>query len=128
MSTATRRILIVDDDALLLEVLREHFKPTYIVDTAINGAEALIAVVRERPDIVFLDVNMPRMSGIDVLKAIGTVDPTIAVIMVTGNEDVTLVANALKGGAISYVPKPFDLRYLDHLVAAILADRPRRDH
>jgi DNA-binding NtrC family response regulator len=126
MSTTPRRILIVDDETAILEVLRQHFERTYAVETTINGADALIAVRRERPDIVFLDITMPRMSGIEVLKQIKEFDPTIAVIMLTGNEHVALASEAVKSGAVSYVPKPFDLRYLDHLVAEILANRSRQ--
>jgi DNA-binding NtrC family response regulator len=99
------------------------------VETALNGADALAAVRRVRPDVVFLDITMPRMSGIEVLKEIKTIDPTIVVIMVTANEHVALAAEAIKNGAVAYVPKPFDLRYLDHIVADLVAKsgaRPAR--
>jgi len=73
---------------------------------------------------VLLDINMPRMNGIAVLKDIKQIDDSIAVIMVTANEQVTLAAEALKSGAFGYVPKPFDFRYLDHMLATIF-DRRR---
>jgi adenosylcobyric acid synthase len=82
-------------------------------------ADALGALLRARPDVVFLDINMPRMNGIEVLKDIKRIDASIAVIMVTANEQITLAAEALTAGAFAYVPKPFDFRYLDHMVAAI---------
>jgi DNA-binding NtrC family response regulator len=115
----------VDDEPLIVDVLADHFRASYTIDTARNGAEALAAVRHTRPDIVFLDITMPGMSGIEVLKQIRTVDPTIAVVMVTANEHVALAAEAIKSGAVSYVPKPFDLRYLDHLVAELAANRSR---
>jgi DNA-binding NtrC family response regulator len=121
-----RRLLIVDDEPLILEVLREHFKAEYDVETALNGADALGAIIRARPDIVMLDITMPRMNGVEVLKDIKQIDDSIAVIMVTANEQVSLAAEALRLGAFGYVPKPFDFRYLDHMVATLLDRPPRR--
>jgi DNA-binding NtrC family response regulator len=126
VTTAPRhRILIVDDEPLITEVLSEHFKGEFDVETALNGTEALTAIVRERPDLVLLDINMPRMNGVEVLKDIKQIDDTITVIMVTANEQVSLAAESLKSGAFGYVPKPFDFRYLDHMVATIF-DQPVR--
>jgi DNA-binding NtrC family response regulator len=122
--TESRRILIVDDEPLITEVLSEHFKNDYDVETALNGTDALTAILRQRPDIVLLDINMPRMNGVEVLRDIKQIDQSIAVIMVTANEQIALAAEALKSGAFGYVPKPFDFRYLDHMVAAIF-DAPR---
>ena len=119
-----RRVLIVDDEPLILEVLSEHFKVDFDVETALNGADALGAILRQRPDVVLLDINMPRMNGVEVLKDIKQIDESIAVIMVTANEQVTLAAEALKSGAFGYVPKPFDFRYLDHMLATIF-DKPK---
>lgn len=121
----SKRILIVDDEPLITEVLSEHFKGDYEVETALNGTAALTAVLRQRPDVVLLDINMPRMNGVEVLRDIKQIDETIAVIMVTANEQIALAAEALKSGAFGYVPKPFDFRYLDHMVAAIF-DAPRK--
>jgi len=125
MNSARHRLLFVDDEPLILEVLREHFKGEYDVETALNGADALGAIIRARPDVVMLDITMPRMNGIEVLKDIKQIDDSIAVIMVTANEQVSLAAEALKLGAFGYVPKPFDFRYLDHMLATLL-DRPSR--
>ncbi|RPH79288.1 MAG: response regulator [Candidatus Rokuibacteriota bacterium] len=126
MADSTRRLLIVDDEPLILEVLSEHFSPEYVVDTALNGADALGAILRARPDVVMLDINMPRMNGVEVLKDIKQIDDSIAVIMVTANEQVAMAAEALRNGAFGYVPKPFDFRYLDHMLAAILDRLPQR--
>jgi DNA-binding NtrC family response regulator len=120
-----RRLLIVDDEPLILEVLTEHFKTDYDVETALNGADALGAILRARPDVVMLDINMPRMNGVEVLKDIKQIDESIAVIMVTANEQVARAADALRNGAFGYVPKPFDFRYLDHMLATILDRLPR---
>ncbi len=96
------------------------------MEIALNGVDALNAIRRQRPDVVLLDVKMPGMSGVEVLKAIKQLDDSIAVIMVTANEQVALAAEALKSGAFGYVPKPFDFRFLDHTLTAIL-NRPMGD-
>jgi DNA-binding NtrC family response regulator len=125
---ARPRVLIVDDEPLIVEVLSEHFKTEFDVETAGNGADALGAILRQRPDVVLLDINMPRMNGVEVLKDIKQIDDSIAVIMVTANEQVQLAAESLRSGAFGYVPKPFDFRYLDHMLATILdkARGPKR--
>src|SRR5213594_2790801 len=122
MTNAPRkRLLIVDDEPLIIEVLSEHFKPTYDIETATNGTDALTAVLRARLDAILLDINMPRMNGVEVLKDIKKIDDSIPVIMVTANEQIALAADALKTGAF---------RYLDHMVATIFDrfDRPRPVH
>jgi len=119
VESVRRRVLIVDDEAAIVEVLSEHFKADYDVETALNGADALGAALRHRPDVVLLDLNMPRMNGVEVLRNLKQIDASIEVVMVSGNAEIRLTADALKNGAFGYVPKPFDLRYLDHMLAAI---------
>jgi len=121
MTESLGRLLCVDDEAPVLEVLSEYFSTQgYSVETAGSGAEALAAVPRVRPDLVLLDVRMPGMDGLEVLKKIREIDPGLAVIMVTANEDVALARETLKLGAFDYVSKPFDFRYLDRAVSAAL--------
>ena len=60
------------------------------------------------------------------MKDIKQIDESIAVIMVTANEQVAMAAEALRNGAFGYVPKPFDFRYLDHLLATIIDHLPRK--
>jgi DNA-binding response OmpR family regulator len=117
--TALGRILIVDDEQPVLDILSEYFAGQgYAVQTASSGVEALAAVARERPDLVLLDVNMPKMNGVEVLRRLRTIDGDLAVIMVTANEDVGVAQETLKAGALDYVAKPFDFRYLDRAVTA----------
>jgi DNA-binding response OmpR family regulator len=122
------RILIVDDESDLLDMLTAYFLSSkYEVDTATNGVEALAAVSQQRPDVVLLDIHMPEMNGIEALKEIMKIDQSIAVIMVTGNTQLSITVDAIRNGAFGYIPKPFDFRYLDHLIAAGLSRfRPRR--
>ena len=117
MSGNLGRILAVDDEASVLEVLGEYFaEQGYHVETANSGPEALARLGQARPDIVLLDVRMPGMDGLEVLKRLRNVDPTLPVIMVTANEDVDLARETLKLGAFDYVSKPFDFSYLEQAV------------
>jgi len=127
MDAPRRRILLVDDEQDILDVLHEHFAKECDVETAADGMTALAIVRARRPDVIFLDINMPGINGVDVLKSVKELDATIPVLMVTANADNALAAEAIKRGAFSYVPKPFDLKYLDHLVAAALSSRAGRN-
>ena len=120
-----KRLLVVDDEQELLDILRQHFEGRFEVDTATSGAAAVERFIRQRPDVVFLDVNMPGTSGVEVLKLFKQADETIPVIMVTGNTEIPVAEQCLKLGAFSYVPKPFNLTYMEHM-AAIAVDQKRR--
>lgn len=120
-SAAPGRLLIVDDEEPVREVLGEYFSSQgYQVDTASSGTEALERVQRQRPDLVLLDVRMPGLDGVEVLKKLREVDGRLPVVMITANEDVALARSMLSIGAFDYVAKPFDFRYLDRVVAAAL--------
>ncbi|HXG04780.1 MAG TPA: response regulator [Candidatus Binatia bacterium] len=119
--TSLGRLLIVDDEEPVRDVLGEYFSSHgYQVETAGTGAEALDLVRSRRPDLVLLDVRMPGLDGVEVLKRLREVDGQLPVIMITANEDVALARSMLSIGAFDYVSKPFDFRYLDRVVAAAL--------
>jgi two-component system, response regulator, stage 0 sporulation protein F len=116
------RILVVDDEAPIREVLTEYFATEgYAVEAATSGVEALTAIRGHRADLVLLDVRMPGLDGVQVLRRIRELDNNVPVIMVTANEDVGLAKETLKLGAFDYIAKPFDFEYLDRAVAAGLA-------
>ena len=121
-----KRILVVDDEPELLEVLSDHFNGRYEVDTARSGMAALERFAGQRPDVVFLDVNMPGLDGIEVLRRFLRSDPGVPVVMVTANTDIAITEAFLKAGAFGYVPKPFNLVYLDHIAAIASAQTRRR--
>lgn len=111
------RILVVDDEQSVVEVLSEYFAGQgYSVRTASDGQQALETLADFRPAIVLLDVRMPGLDGVEVLRRIRTLDTSVAVIMVTANEDIELARETLKLGAFDYVAKPFDFGYLDQAV------------
>ena len=111
---------MVDDEPDIVDIVKEHFEATYEVHTALGGRRAIKLVRTERPDLVLLDLRMPDLSGVDVLKTLHSMDPKLVVIIITANEDTDVAAEAIAQGAFSYVPKPFDFASLDHLVAIAL--------
>jgi CheY-like chemotaxis protein len=119
-----KRMLVVDDEPELLEIFRAHFAGRYEVDTASSGAAAVERFIRQRPDVVFLDINMPGANGVEVLKLFKQTDASIPIIMVTANTEVPVAEECIKQGAFSYVPKPFNLIYMDHM--AVLASERKR--
>jgi CheY-like chemotaxis protein len=122
MTAPFGRLLIVDDDEAVLEVLAEYFGGQgHAVETAKSGEAAVAAVTRARPDLVLLDVRMPGMDGVQVLRQLRAVTTAMPIVMVTANEDLAVARLTLKLGAFDYVPKPFDFGYLDRVVTAALA-------
>ena len=117
--TGLGHILVVDDEEPVRDVLCEYFESQgFGVEGAPDGVAALAAVGRRRPDLVLLDVRMPGIDGVEVLRRIRHAEPDVPVIMVTANEDVGLARETLKLGAFDYVAKPFDFSYLDRAVSA----------
>ena len=121
--TDVARLLLVDDEPDLLDVLEEYFSGRYAVTTAISGAVAVERFIKQRPDAVFLDVNMPGVSGLHVLRLFREADPGVPIIMMTANDLVSVAEDCLKHGAFAYVPKPFKLAYMDHIAAIAVAQR-----
>jgi CheY-like chemotaxis protein len=116
-STVVRRVLIADDNASVREGLREAFaseKDFSFVGAAADGAEALRLIEETRPDLVVLDSDMPRLSGIDVLRTVHATMPEIRVVMFTLND--TIREAALAAGAAALVTKDTPL---DSLLAEL---------
>lgn len=121
---ARLRVAIVDDEALARRVLREFLSgrdDVEIVAECQNGFEAVKAVAEQRPDLVLLDIQMPRLDGFEVLELIG---PDVAVIFVTAFDEYAL--KAFDVHAVDYLLKPFDADRLATALARARADRPRR--
>lgn len=116
------KILVVDDDPEVRMATRDFLMSKgHDVTVAEGGREALRLVETINPDVVLLDVAMPDMDGMETLRRIVASHPTLPVIMVTANADIEITSKVLQMGAADYVPKPFDLDYLDQAVSIQLS-------
>ncbi len=103
-----RTVLIVDDEPKICRILKSFFELRgYHAITTTSGQEALAAVQDQLPNYVLLDVRMPDMSGLDVLRQLKSERPELPVIMVTAVEDHQTEETAMALGASDYILKPF---------------------
>ena len=103
------RVLVVDDDTLMREVLKALLREEgfQVAGEAKDGASALAQLERIQPDLVCLDVNMPGMSGLEVLKVIKSRSQDIRVVMITSDSSMGTVREAVGYGAVGFIVKPF---------------------
>ncbi len=107
------KLLVADDEQKICRLLASFFSERgFEVTLAHDGETALKRIREERPHLVFLDLHMPGLNGIEVLKEVRQLDETMKVIIITAIEDEEMVRQAKKFGAIDYVIKPFSLEYL----------------
>ena len=115
------RILIVEDEPAMVAGLRDNFEyEGYEVISAGDGAEGLERALADDPDLVVLDVMMPRMSGLDVCKQLKARRPGVPIIMLTARGQEIDKVVGLELGADDYVTKPFSIRELMARVKAVL--------
>ena len=115
------KILIVEDEPNMVSGLRDNFEfEGYQVITAGDGVSGLDRALSDSPDLVILDVMMPRMSGLDVCKQLKSKKPAIPVIMLTARGQEVDKVVGLELGADDYVTKPFSIRELLARVKAVL--------
>jgi DNA-binding NtrC family response regulator len=109
------KIFIVDDDKTIRTFLETFLKKKGFeyVQTFGNGQDALNAIEKEEVRLVLLDVKLPDIDGVDVLRRIKKINKDIAVIMITGFPDEEKAKEAISAGAYDYIIKPFDLFYLE---------------
>ena len=110
MQKRSPKVLLVDDNYLMRTLLRGILRSEscQVIGEAKNGLIALDLVERKLPDVVFLDVMMPEMDGLEVLQNIKEKYPGIRVIMITGNPSVENVQESIQGGASGFIIKPFN--------------------
>jgi two-component system response regulator GlrR len=117
----TPNILVVDDDKDILKLISIRLNAAgYATVTANNGAEALSAIMLQRPDLVISDLRMPAMDGMALLDAIQQSHPSLPVIMLTAHGSIPDAVNATQRGVFSFLTKPFDSQALLQQVASAL--------
>ncbi len=122
-TTALARVLVVDDELGPRESLRMLLKPAYQIQTAENGRTALDLLRRFQPDIVIMDIKMPEMDGLELLRHVKRADPSIEVVMITAYASLETVRHALTHGAFEYLIKPFSRQDLEDVVHRALLRR-----
>lgn len=120
MAGSKKRLLIVDDEAGIRDSLRLLLKQNFDVTTAADGQEALDIVMKDLPDLVLLDLMMPKLDGIETLKQFREKQIRIPVVMLTAANTVRSAVEAMKLGAVDYINKPFDIDELTSLIIQLL--------
>lgn len=112
-----RKILVVDDDSATLQIIAAAFNDAYEIYTALDGEAALEIIKKERPFLVFLDIAMPKCSGIEVLHRLKETGCKPVVWMLTGAIELDIVMQAMGKGASGYITKPFSLDVMSRVAA-----------
>lgn len=131
MSTAAH-ILVVDDEANLRRTVARVLQRTgFEVTTAASGSEGIALLAAQQFDLVFMDIRMPDMNGLEALKSIHTMYPQLPVILFTGQPDLNSAVSALRHGALDYLQKPLKPELLIERARTALAklelERRRRE-
>ena len=108
--TDAPKVMLVDDEIEFVETLVKRLKKRDLdVTSAGSGEDALVMLEKDPADVVVLDVKMPGMDGIDVLKKIKSRHPLVEVIMLTGHANVEVAIEGMELGAFDYLMKPMDI-------------------
>ena len=114
-------VLVVDDEPVVCDLLHDELTDRgYLCATALNGNDALAKLAAQDFDVVLLDIRLPGMSGMEVLREIWLNHDKTATIMITAINDVNTAVEAMKLGASDYIVKPFDLDRVDASIRAAL--------
>jgi DNA-binding NtrC family response regulator len=121
MQTSGARVLIVDDDPASRRLLEVRLRPLECdVATAGNGEQGLSAIRKDLPDLVLLDLQMPGMGGMQVLRALRTEGIGIPTIVITAHGSIETAVEAMKEGAYDFITKPVDAKHFDIVVRKAL--------
>jgi DNA-binding response OmpR family regulator len=113
-------VLVVDDEANVRESITLVFEDTFDVYTAATGESALKKFQEKKIDLVFLDIRMPGMDGIELLREMRKRDKLVPIVMVTAADDIQMTQEALQNGAQKYVVKPFNVHEILSLTTSLL--------
>ncbi len=114
-----KKILVVDDEQMIRDTLSLLLKNSFEIETLTSGEELLGQIVEINPDLVFLDLILPGMDGLETLKKLKAMDNQVPVVMLSGSNTVKSAVTSMKLGAVDYVHKPFDVEELSELIANI---------
>lgn len=107
------RILIIDDDEMQLNMLTSTLASEgYQIYATADGPQGIFIFKEQRPDLVLLDIGLPSMSGLDVLREIRELDPNAKVMVITGYGSVESVVLTIRSGACDFIHKPYNIEML----------------
>ena len=118
-----RTLLIVDDDPSVRHALWITFREAYKVQLADSGAKAIEAFKASPADVALLDIRMPGMSGLEVLKQLKHIQPEVEVILLSAYESIEYIRQAMRLGACDYITKPYEVEHLRHSVTNAMERR-----
>lgn len=122
----SNKILVIDDEEVVGESLRRTFQDDgYVIEIAHSGLEGLQKTRRDKFDLAIVDLKMPDISGLDVIKKIKEEQPDMMMVMITGYSTVDSATEALKTGAFDYLPKPFTPEEISNVVEKALETKQR---
>jgi DNA-binding NtrC family response regulator len=109
-------VLVVDDDLGPREAIRMILQDKYNVLTCDNPQEVLSIISSDRADVVMLDIKMPKIDGIRLLKEMKTINPRVEIVLITAYPTMQSAIEAMQYGAYDYVIKPFDKEKIEQVV------------
>jgi len=120
------RILVVDDEVVVCDLLENYLTlKGYEVYTASDSYTAIKKVKKLSPHLVLLDIVMPGISGIQLLKKIKKLNPKTRVIMITAVPDQGIITESIDLGAYDYIRKPMDLKHVENVVTLAIKNAKR---
>ncbi len=111
--------MIADDSELVRNTLKEMLEigKYQVVSEAVDGIDTLKKFTSVKPDVLFLDIAMPKKDGMETLIQIMTINPDAKVIMITAHYDMELIESCIKIGALAYISKPFNMDDILHSIS-----------
>ena len=118
-----KTILVVDDEASVREAFNVVLKDEYTVITSEGGREALESAGKTHPDLIILDVAMPEMNGMELLRKLNGMNCSPAVVVVTSARTIKMAVEAMKAGAYGYITRPLDVQEIGLVVERALQSK-----
>jgi len=120
------RVMIADDAPVVRGLLKDilSISKHELIAEAVDGDDAIEKFAATKPDVLLLDIDMPKKDGITTLMEIKRMDPNAKVVMVTVHDEMDMIQDCIKAGALTYVIKPFDTEQL--MNAILFADQENK--
>ncbi len=108
MEKTKKKIIVIDDDPVMrLSCAKILDKEGYLVETYEDGEQGLAAINHQKPDLLVVDLKMPKIGGMEVISRVHQIDPAICIVVITGYATIGTAVDAMKAGAYDFLPKPF---------------------